>query len=114
METHYRPSIKRPSIVHSYVVWLPSVISSAQNIECLQYQAEKIILKTKISFPKSALLSEFGWEPMNEFLDQQRINYFARFDELPAHKLCKITFMELNNSEWVEWRYVNYKKNMFQ
>jgi hypothetical protein len=55
--------------VHSYVVWLPSVISSAQNIECLQYQAEKIILKTKISFPKSALLSEFGWEPINEFLD---------------------------------------------
>ena len=73
METHYRPSIIRPSIVHSYVVWLHSAISSAQNIECLQYQAEQIILKTKISFSKSALLSEFGWEPKNEFLDQQRV-----------------------------------------
>ena len=52
-----------------------------------------------MSFPKSALLSEFGWEPINEFLDRQRVNYFARFDELPAHGLCKIVFMELKNSE---------------
>jgi hypothetical protein len=50
----------------------------------LHYQAGKIILKTKMSFPKSALLSEFGWEPINEFLDRQRVNYFARFDEHPA------------------------------
>jgi hypothetical protein len=67
-----------------------------------------------MSFPKSALLSEFGWEPINEFLDRQRVNYFARFDELPAHKLCKIVFMELKNSECVEWKYVNYMKNIFQ
>jgi hypothetical protein len=88
----------------------------AQNIESLQYQAGKIILKTKISFPKSALLSEFGWEPIDEFLDRQRVNYFARFDELPAHRLCKIVFMELNKSECVEWKYmcVNYMKNIFQ
>jgi hypothetical protein len=52
-----------------------------------------------MSFPKSALLSEFGWEPINEFLDRQYVNYFARFDELPAHKLCKIVFMEIKNSE---------------
>ena len=52
-------------------------------------------MKTKMSFPKSALLSEFGWEPINEFLDRQRVNYFARFDELPAHRLCKVVFMEL-------------------
>ena len=73
--------------------------SSAHNIERLQYQAGKIILKTKISFPKSALLSEFGWDPINEFLDRQDVNYFARVDELTAHKLCKIVFMEIKNSE---------------
>jgi hypothetical protein len=71
-------------------------------------------LKTKMSFPKSAFLSEFGWEPINEFLDWQRVNYFARFDELPAHRLCKIVFMELKNSECVEWKYVNYMKNIVQ
>jgi hypothetical protein len=60
------------------------------NIESLQYQAEKNILKTKMCFPKSALLTEFGWEPINEFLDRQR------FGELPAYRLCKIAFMELN------------------
>jgi hypothetical protein len=52
-----------------------------------------------MSFPKSALLSEFGWEPINEFLDRQYVNYFARFDELPTHKLCKIVFMEIKDSE---------------
>jgi hypothetical protein len=71
-------------------------------------------MKTKMSFPKSALLSEFGWEPINEFLDRQRVNYFARFDELPGHRLCKIVFMELTNSECVEWKYVNYMKNIVQ
>ena len=67
-----------------------------------------------MSFPKSALLSEFGWEPINDFLDRQRVNYFARFDELLVHRLCKIIFMELTNSECVEWKYVNYMKNIFQ
>jgi hypothetical protein len=38
-------------------------------------------LNWKMSFLKSALLSEFGWEPINEFLDRQRVNYFARFYE---------------------------------
>jgi hypothetical protein len=80
----------------------------------LQYQAGKIILKTKVSFPKSALLSEFGWDPINEFLDRQCVDYFDRFDEFPAHRLCKIAFMEIQISECVEWRYVNYMKNMFQ
>jgi hypothetical protein len=110
----YWTSIIRPSIAHGYAVWFPSAISSAQNIESLQFQAGKIILKTKMSFPKSAFLSEFGWEPINEFLDRQRVNYFARFDELPAHRLCKIVFMELKNSECVEWKYVNYMKNIVQ
>jgi hypothetical protein len=74
----------------------------------LQYQVGKITLKIKVSFPISALLSEFECEPINEFLDRQRVTYFARFDELPAHRLCKIVFMELKNSECVEWKYVNY------
>jgi hypothetical protein len=52
-------SIIRPSIAHDCAVWFPSAISSAQNIESVQYQAGKIILKTEMSFPESALLSEF-------------------------------------------------------
>ena len=52
-----------------------------------------------MSVPKSALISEFGLEPINEFLDRQRVNYVARFDEHPAHRLCKTVFMELNNSK---------------
>ena len=52
-------SIIRPSIAHDRAVWFPSAISSAQNIESVQYQAGKIILKTEMSFPESALLSEF-------------------------------------------------------
>jgi hypothetical protein len=51
-------SIIRPSIAHGCAVWFPSAISSAQNIESLQYQAGKIILKTKKSFPKSTNFRE--------------------------------------------------------
>jgi hypothetical protein len=72
-------SIIRPSIAHGCAVWFPSTISSAQDIESLQYQAGKIILKTKMSFPKSALLSEFGWEPINEFLDLIILQDFMNF-----------------------------------
>jgi hypothetical protein len=72
-------SIIRPSIAHGCTVWFPSTISSAQDIESLQYQAGKIILKTKMSFPKSALLSEFGWEPINEFLDLIILQDFMNF-----------------------------------
>jgi hypothetical protein len=68
-----------------------------------------------MSFSKSALLSELGWEPINEFLDRQRVNYFARFEELPAQLYsCKIVLMELKDSECVEWKYVNYNfRKMF-
>ena len=51
-----------------------------------------------MSFSKFAPLSEFGWEPINEFLDRQRVNYFARFGELPTHRLRKIAFMELKKN----------------
>jgi hypothetical protein len=47
--------IIRPYIAHGCAVWFPTEMSSVQNIESLQYQAGKIILKTKMCFPKSAL-----------------------------------------------------------
>ena len=50
-------SIIRLSIAHGWVVRFPSAISSAHNIASLQYQGGKIVLKTKMTFPKSALLS---------------------------------------------------------
>jgi hypothetical protein len=40
-------SIIRPSIAHGCAVWFSSAISSAQNIESLQYQAGKVILKER-------------------------------------------------------------------
>ena len=117
MEIHYGPLLYA-LLLHTAAPYgsLPQfqALKTLKNIESLQYQAGKIILKTKMSFSKSALLSEFGWEPINEFLDRQRVNYFARFDELPVHRLCKIVFLELKNSECVEWKYVNYMKNIFQ
>ena len=68
-----------------------------------------------MSLPISALLSEFGWETINEFLDRQRVNYFARFDELPSHRLCKIVFMELKKFRMCGMEVCKlYMKNIFQ
>jgi len=64
-----------------------------------------------MSFPKSDLLSEIGWEPINEFLDRQLVNYIARFDELPVMQNC---IHGTKKFECVEWKYVNYMKNIFQ
>jgi len=59
-------SIIRSSIAYGCAVWFPSEISSAQNIESLQYQAGKIILKTKMSFPKS--YQNLGGNQLTNFL----------------------------------------------
>jgi hypothetical protein len=104
LETHYGPLLYA-LLLHTVAPYgsLPK-FQVLKTLKVCGTKLEKIILKTKMSFPKSALLSEFGWKPINEFLDRQRVIYFARFDELPAHRLCKIVFMELKNSECVEWK----------
>ena len=51
-------SILRPSVENGCAVWFPCTVTCAQS---LQYQAGKIILRMKMSFPLSALLSEFCW-----------------------------------------------------
>jgi hypothetical protein len=67
-----------------------------------KYQAGKIILKTKMSSPISARLSEFGWEPIYEFFDRQRVNYFAIFDE----------FNNAETGTLVVWQNIdNYEEN---
>ena len=82
-----------------YCTWLfhmASVAGSARNLlQSIQYKAAKIILRTKMNIPISALLLELGWEPINAFLDRQRISYFSRFSELNSTRLCKQTFDEL-------------------
>jgi hypothetical protein len=72
-------------------------LSEAQRnlLQSIQYKATKIILRTQINIPISALLLELGWEPINAFLDRQRISYFPRFSELNSTRLRKQTFDEL-------------------
>jgi hypothetical protein len=64
-----------------FALWLPSSEAQRNLLQSIQYKAAKIILRTKINIPISALLLELGWEPINAFLDRQRISYFSRFSE---------------------------------
>jgi hypothetical protein len=60
-------------------------------------------------------ISKDNMEKLSLMLTELKaFNKHTRFDELPAHRLCKIVFIELKNSECVEWKYVNYMKNIFQ
>jgi hypothetical protein len=54
--------------------------SAAQNdlLERLQYQAAKITIRTKMNIPKCALLAELGWEPINAFLERQRVSFLQK------------------------------------
>ena len=71
-------SVIRPCIAHGCSIWLPSPEAQRNLLQSIQYKAAKIILRTKMNIPISALLLELGWEPINAFLDRQRISYFSR------------------------------------
>jgi hypothetical protein len=61
-----------------------------------------------MTIPKSALFLELGWEPINDFLDRQRISYFSRLQNLACTRLCKIVFYELKDSQsHPKWDYLN-------
>ena len=104
----------RPSIAHGCATWMPTADSSLSMIDSWQYQVGKLILCTKLNIPKCALLAEFGWEPINSFLDRQRVSYFARFAGLPDDRLCKIVFQELKFSRSTEWNYFSHMERLFQ
>jgi hypothetical protein len=58
-------------------------------LESWQYRAAKLILRTKMDIPRSALLLELGWEPITTFIDRSKVSYFKRLSELPDSRLCK-------------------------
>jgi hypothetical protein len=107
-------SVIRPCIAHGCSIWLPSSEAQRNLLQSIQYKAAKIILRTKINIPISALLLELGWEPINAFLDRQRISYFSRFSELNSTRLCKQTFDELFSKNIKEWPYFDYIRSLFE
>jgi hypothetical protein len=101
-------SVLRPSISHGSAVWMSSALSFKGMPETWQYKAAKLIFNTNMTIPKSALFLELGWEPINDFLDRQRISYFSRLQNLPCTRLCKIVFYELKDSQsHPKWDYLN-------
>ena len=63
-------SVIRPCIAHSCSIWLPSSEAQRNLLQIIQYKAAKIILRTKINIPISALLLELGWETNQCFFRQ--------------------------------------------
>jgi hypothetical protein len=71
-------SVLRPTAAHGCSIWFPSSAAQKDLLESLQYQAAKITIRTKMNIPKCALLAELGWEPINAFLDKQRVSLFLK------------------------------------
>ena len=108
-------SVLRPSISHGCALWMPSTLSSKGMLETWQYKAAKLIFNTNMTISKSALFLELGWEPINDFLDRQRISYFSRLHNLPCARLCKIVFDELKDSQsYPKWDYLNNVRRIFE
>ena len=54
-------------------------------------------------------------EPINDFLDRQRIWYFSRLHNLPCTRLCKIIFDELKDAQsHPKWDYLNNVPRVFE
>ena len=83
-------------------------------LQSMQYKAAKITIRSKLNVPISALLLELGWEPINNFLDRQRVSYFARFFTLPDTRLCRIIFNELMSKGTTDWPYCKHIKSIFE
>ena len=74
-------------IAHGCTVWIPYSNANIASIESWQYKVAKLILITNMNIPKSALFVELGWEPINNYLDRQRVSYFARIKKLQITRL---------------------------
>ena len=83
-------SVFRPSITCACAVWVSSCNTSTTSLESWQYKVAKLILNTNINIQMSALFLKLGWEPINDYLDRQRVSYFARIKKLPITRLCKL------------------------
>lgn len=88
-------SVILPSIAHGCSVWFHTSEADLNILESMQYQAAKVLLKTRLNPPKCAIIRELGWEPINEYLNRQRIAYFARMNKLSDTRLCKIVFFRI-------------------
>jgi hypothetical protein len=72
-------------IAHGCAVWIPYSNASIASIESWQYKVAKLILSTNMNIPTSTLFVELGCEPINDYLDRQRVSYFARIKKLQDH-----------------------------
>jgi hypothetical protein len=80
-----------------------------------QNKAAKLIFSPNMTILKSVLFLEFGWEPINDFLDKQSISYFSRLQNLPCTRRCKIIFDELKDSQsHPKWDYLNNVRRVFE
>ena len=106
--------IIRPSIAHGCAVWIPSSNASISSLESWQYKVAKLILSTNMNIPKSDLFLVLGSEPIKDYLDRQRVSYFARIKNLPITRLCKLVLMEVEHSNTSSgWKYLDHLKFVF-
>ena len=67
-----------------------------------------------MNIPKSALFLVLGWKPINDYLDRQRVSYFARIKNLSITRLCKLVLMEVEYSNTSSgWKYLDHLKFVF-
>ena len=114
MGTSVWKSVILPSIAHGCSVWFPTT-TDYNFLKSVQYQAAKVIIKTRLNPPRCAVIRELGWEPIHDFLNRQRLSYFSRLQALPDSRLCKIIYTELmtlSDGARGSWNYSSYIKNL--
>ena len=84
-------------------------------LESVQYQAAKVIIKTRLNPRKCAVIHELGLEPIHDFSNRHRLSYFSGLQALPDSRLCKITYTDLltfSGDARGPWNYITYMKNL--
>ena len=98
-------SVLRSTAAHDCSIWFPSSTAQKDLLESFQYEAAKIIIRTKMNIPKCAILVKLGLEQINAFLDRERVFFFLKIDKISNNRLSKVVFhklsrFEMQNAEW--------------
>ena len=86
-----------PSINYACSVWTCGSKSDIDQIENLQLQMARYILKAPRNTPSVALYGDLGWQTIRSMHDIQRIKYLARLSNLDMHRWPKLMLNALLN-----------------
>ncbi|XP_071959459.1 uncharacterized protein [Antedon mediterranea] len=103
-----------PSINYACSTYVCGGISDIQNLEKLQTQMAKAILKAPRTTCKEALYGDLGWKSISTIQDMQRIYFLNRLVKMDMSRWPKLAFsamLFIGHTSTFKWKWYNHMQN---